>query len=121
VILVVYGGLGILYAPLLAGGAAWTFLGVGVSLATIPAVLSVATGIGLLRLHGWARLAAGLLAAYGLVFVDMPALIATASNGAWTGFDWLGAVGNLCLGIVGNLVVLFAVLRRWPNEPAAAD
>ena len=35
VILVVYGGLGILYAPLLAGGAVWTFLGVGISTLTI--------------------------------------------------------------------------------------
>ena len=42
-----------------------------------------------------------------------PALMAAVANGVWSGIDWLG--------IVGNLVVLFAVLRRWPAEPVGAD
>jgi len=112
-ILVLFGGLGILYAPLLSGGAAWTFLGVGVSVMTITAVLNIATGIGILRLSGWARLAAGLLSAFWLVVICAPALMAAVANGVWSGIDWLG--------IAGNLVVLFAVLRRWPTEPVGAD
>lgn len=76
------------------------------------AVLHVAAGIGLLRLYGWARLAASILSACGLLFVHTPALMAAMSNGAWSGIDWLG--------IVGTFVVLFAVLRRWPAAPAAA-
>ena len=113
VILLVYGGLGILYAPLLTGAAVWTFLGVGISTLTILAVLNVVTGIGLFRLDGWARLAAGVLSAVGLVFLHAPALMAAVANGVWSGIDWLG--------IAGTLVVLFAVLRRWPTEPVGAD
>ena len=109
VILLVYGGLGILYAPLLAGGAVWTFLGAGISMLTILAVLNVVTGIGLLRLDGWARLAAGVLSAVGLVILHAPALMAAVANGDSSGIDWLG--------IVGTLIVLFAVLRRWPADP----
>jgi hypothetical protein len=110
-ILVVYGGLGVVYGPLLAGGAVWTFLGWPVSAQTILAVLSIATGIGLLRLYSWARPVAVLVAAFGLVFVHAPALLGAAANGAWYAIDWLG--------LAGNVVVLFAVLRRWPVEPAA--
>ena len=113
VILAVSGGLGIIYAPFLAGGAVWRFLGFGVSSHTIVGVLSIATGIGVLRLYGWARIAAVFLAAYGLLFLHLPALAAAVTNGAWYAIDWLG--------IVGNLVVLFAVLRRWPAAPAGAD
>ncbi len=113
VILVVFGVLGILYAPFLTGGAVWTFLGMGISTLTILAVLNIATGIGLLRLDGWARLAAGLLSAFGLLFMHAPALIVAVANGVWSGIDWLG--------IVGSLVVLFVVLRRWPAEPVRAD
>lgn len=113
VILVVYDGLlGIVYAPILTGGAWWTFLSVGISALTIVAVLSLATGIGLLRLHGWARSAAVLLSAFGLLSMHVPALAAAVANGAWGGIDWLG--------IVGTLVVLFAVLRRWPAETVGA-
>ncbi len=112
-ILVVHGGLGILYAPFLAGGALWTFLGVGISALTILALLNIATGIGLLRLGGWARLAAGLLSAFWLSFMHAPALVAAVANGVWSAFDWLG--------VVGYLVVLFAVLRRGPAEPAGTD
>ncbi len=79
VILVVYGGLGIVYAPFLVGGAVWTFLGVGISSLTIHA----------------------------------PTLVAAVASAAWGGIDWLG--------IAGSLVVLFAVLRRWPAEPVGAD
>ena len=64
------------------------------------------TGIGLLRLDGWARLAAILVSTYGLLFMHAPALMAAVVNGAWSGIDWLG--------ILGNLVVMFAVLRPWP-------
>ena len=99
--------------PFLTGGAVWTFLGVGISSLTILAVLNIVTGIGLLRLYAWARLAAGLLSAFGLLFVHAPALMAAVANGDWSGIDWLG--------IVGSLVVLFAVLRRWPAEPVGAD
>jgi hypothetical protein len=108
VILIVYGGLGILYAPFLAGGAVWTFLGVGISALTVLAVLNLATGIGLYRLHGWARIAAGVLSAVGLLVIHAPALAAGATSGAWDGIDWMG--------MVGSLVVLFAVLRRWPPK-----
>lgn len=113
VILLVYGGLSILYAPLLTGGPVWTFLGVGISTLTILGVLNVVTGIGLFRLDGWARLAAGVLSAVGLVFLHTPTLMAAVAHGVWSGIDWLG--------IVGTLVVLFAVLRRWPAEPVGAD
>jgi hypothetical protein len=113
VILVGFGALGILYAPLLATGAVWTFLGVGISTMTILAVLNIVTGIGLYRLHGWARLAAGLLSAVGLLFIHAPALGAAVGTGDWSGIDWLG--------IVGSLVVLFAVLWRWPAKPAGVD
>ena len=113
VILVVYGGLGILYVPLLTGGAVWTYLGVGISTLTILAVLNIVTGVGLYRLHAWARLAAGLLSAFGLLFLHGPELVAAVTNGAWSGIDWLG--------IVGTLIVLFAVLQRWPAEPVGAD
>jgi hypothetical protein len=82
VILVVYGGLGIVYAPLL-GGAGWTFLGAGISTVTILGVLNVATGIGLLRVHGWARITAALLSGGWLLLVHAPALLAGAANGAW--------------------------------------
>jgi hypothetical protein len=112
VILVVYGALGIVYAPLLAGGAVWRFLGVGISTYTIVGVLDIGAGIGLLRLYGWARGAAILLTAYGLLFVDAPALPAAAGTGSWFAIDWPG--------LVGAVVVLFAVLRRWPSEPAGA-
>lgn len=112
-ILVVYGSLGIVYAPFLAGGAVWTFLGVGISTLTILALLNLVTGIGLYRLDGWARIAAVLVSASGLLFLHAPALSAAMANGAWTGIDWLG--------VVGGLVVLFAVLRRWPAKPAGAN
>ena len=112
-ILVVYGGLGTLYGPFLAGGALWTFLGVGISALTVFSALNIATGAGLLRLDGWARPAAGLLSAFALVLMHAPALAAARATGVWSGIDWLG--------IVGNIVVLFAVLRRWPAEPVGAD
>jgi hypothetical protein len=112
VILVVYDGLlGIVYAPILTGDAWWTFLSVGISALTIVAVLNIATGIGLLRLHGWARWAAVLLSGFGLALKLEPAFSAGVEDGAWF-VDWLG--------IVGSLVVLFAVLRRWPAEQAGA-
>ena len=113
VILVVYGAMGIVYAPVPGGLPVWTFLGAGISALTILGVLNIVTGIGLLRLAGWARLAAGLLSIFGLLFMHAPAVVAAVANGVWSGIDWLG--------IVGSLVVLFAVLRRWPAEPVGAD
>ncbi len=113
VVLVVSGGMGIVYAPFLTGGAVWRFLGFGISSHTIVGVLSIATGIGVHRLYGWARIAAVLLSAYGLLFLHLSALAAAIANGAWYAIDWLG--------IVGTVVVLFAVLRRWPPAPAGAD
>ncbi len=106
--LLVQGALGILYAPVLTGGDLGPFLGVGIVIVGVG-VADIAAGIGLLRLHGWARLAAGALAAVSLVFMYAPALAASVSQGAYLGFDWLG--------IVGFLVVLFAVARRWPADP----
>ena len=106
-ILLVEGGLGILYGPSPVGGDLGSYLGVGIVIAGIG-VLNIAAGIGLLGLHGWARLAAGVLAAASLVFMYAPALAASASHGVWFGFDWLG--------IVGFCVVLFAVVRRWPAD-----
>lgn len=112
-VMVVSGALGIVYAPFLAGGAAWRFLGLGISTYTIVGVLHIATGIGLLRPSSWARPAAILLAAYVLLFVHAPALIAAAGSGSWFAVDWLG--------FLGALVVLLAVLRHWPSSPAEAD
>jgi hypothetical protein len=111
--MVVSGALGIVYAPLLAGAAVWRFLGLGISSYTIVGVLHIATGIGMLRLYSWARPAAILLSAYGVLFVHAPALIAAAGSGSWFAVDWLG--------FLGALVVLFAVLRHWPSTPAGAD
>ncbi len=112
VILVVYGGLGILYLPFLMGGSPWPIHPAEVLVVSFL-VLHVAAGIGLTRLHGWARLAAGALSSFELLFVYAPALVAAGANGVWLGLDWLG--------VVGYLVVLFAVLRRWPAEPVGAD
>ncbi len=76
-------------------------------------MLNVAAGIGLLRQRGWARPVAGALSSFVLLFMYAPALTAAVANGVWLGFDWLG--------VLGYLVVLFAVLRRWPAEPVGAD
>ena len=38
-----------------------------------------------------------------------PALMSVVASGTWSGLDLPG--------VVGYLVVLFAVLRRWPAEP----
>ena len=76
-------------------------------------MLNIVTGIGLLRLERGPDSPRALLSAVGLVFLHAPALVAAVANGGWSGIDWLG--------IVGTLVVLFAVLRRWPAEPVGAD
>ncbi len=107
VILLLEGGLGITYVPTLAGGDLGPFLGVGIMIVGL-AVLSIAAGIGLLRLQGWARLAAGLLASFALVFMYAPALVFAVSHGDGLRFDWLG--------VVAYLAVLFAVVRRWPAD-----
>lgn len=72
-------------------------------------MLNVAAGIGLLRLRGWARPVALALSSFVLLFM----YAAAVANGVWLGLDWPG--------VVGYLVVLFAVLRRWPAEPVGAD
>jgi hypothetical protein len=107
VVLLVEGGLGIMYVPTLVGGDLGSLQSVGILIVGL-AVLNIVSGSGLLRLHGWARLAAGALAAVSLVFLYAPALVVAVANGAWLSFDWLG--------IVGFLVVLFAVVRRWPAD-----
>ena len=107
VVLLVEGGLGILYLPSLVGGDLGPLQPVGMLIGGVSA-LSIAAGFGLLRLYGWARLAAGALAAIALVFMYAPALAVAVSHGAWLDFAWLG--------IVAYLVVLFAVVRRWPAE-----
>jgi hypothetical protein len=101
------GGLGILYVPNLIGGGLGPLQPVGVLIAGISA-LCFASGIGLLRRDGWARLAAAAVATVSLVFLYAPALVVAVAHGVWLGFDWLG--------IAGFLVVLFAVVRRWPAE-----
>ena len=66
-------------------------------------MLNIAAGIGLLRLRGWARPVALALSSFVLLFMYAP------------GVD--GGGGERCLarlhwpGVVGYLVVLFAVLR----------
>lgn len=108
VILLVEGGFGILYVPNLVGGDLGPLQPVGILIGGVSA-LSIAAGIGLLRLDGWARLAAGALAGIALVFMYAPALVVAVSHGAWLDFAWLG--------IVVHVVVLFAVVRRWPVGP----
>ena len=105
VILLLEGGLGILYVPTLVGGDPGSFFAVGIVIVGI-ALMNIVSGLGLLRVHGWARFAAGALAAISLVFMYAPALVVSVGHGAWLSFDWLG--------IVGFFVVLFAVVRRWP-------
>lgn len=106
VILVVEGGLGIAYAPSLMGGG---LMPISPALIVLSlAVLNIAAGIGILRLRGWARLVAGALASFVLLFMYAPALMAAVANGVWLGFDWLG--------VIAYLVVLFAVLRCWPAK-----
>ena len=107
VILVAEGGLAMAYVPSLMGSGL---------VPTTPAlfvlslaVLNIAAGIGLLLLRRWARLVAGALSSLVLLFMYAPALIAAVTNGVWLGFDWPG--------VVAYLVVLFAVLRRWPAAP----
>jgi hypothetical protein len=107
VVLVVEGALGILYVPYLVGGDLGRLQPVGFLVAGLSA-LTFAAGIGLLRLYDWARIAAGALAFVSLAFMYAPALVVAVEHGVWLGFDWVG--------IVGFLVVLFAVVRRWPAE-----
>ena len=102
----------ILYLPALAASSMGPHPTVAIPVGGL-AVLNVAAGIGLLRLDGWARPVAGALSSFVLLFMYAPALTAAVANGVWLGFDWLG--------VVGYLVVLFAVLRRWPAEPVGAD
>ena len=104
-ILIVEGGLAMLYAPIFTGSSLWppsallmVVLGLG--------VLNVTAGVGLLRLSHWARPTAGVLAAGILLFLYAPAFIVALSRGVGLGFDWLG--------IVGYVVVLVAVVRHWP-------
>jgi hypothetical protein len=108
VILLLEGGLGIAYAPNLIGGDLGSFFTVGIVIVSI-AVASIAAGIGLLRLYGWARLGAGALAAILLVLMYAPALVVSMGHGAWLSFDMIW--------IVGFLVVLYAVIWRWPADP----
>ncbi len=111
-VLLVEGVLGILYLPNLIGGDLRSSLGVGI-LVTGIAALNLVASIGLLRRRAWARLAAGAVAALSLVFMYAPALVVAAAHGVWLGFDWPG--------IVGYLVVLFAVMRRWPPKPRSIE
>lgn len=107
VVLMVEGGPGLLYVPNLVGGDLGRLQPVGFLVGGVSA-LSIAAGVGVLRLYGWARLAAGALAFVSLVFMYAPALVVAVEHGVWLGFDWPG--------VVGYLVVLFAVVRRWPAE-----
>jgi hypothetical protein len=107
VILVAEGGLAMAYVPGLMGGGLMPITPALIVLSL--AVLNIAAGIGLLLLRRWARLAAVALSSLVLLFMYAPALTAAVTNGVWSGFDWPG--------VVAYLVVLFAVLRRWPAEP----
>jgi hypothetical protein len=79
-------------------------LGIGLGLS----ILSIATGVGLLRGLGWARIAAAALAGLEL-FLAGSTLIGLASGGEPS---WLGLVTGLAE-VVACLIVLFAVTRRW--------
>jgi hypothetical protein len=105
VVMLLEGGLGILYVPNLMGGDLRQLQSVILLIGGVSA-LCFAAGVGLLRLDGWARFAAGGLAAVSLLFMYAPALVVAMEHGVWLGFDWLG--------IVGFLLVLFAVVRHWP-------
>jgi len=107
VILLVHGGLGITYAPVLTDGGLGPLQPVVVLIVGVS-VLTIAAGFGLLRLHGWARLLAGVLAAVSLAFMYAPALLTAVAHGGWLDIAWLG--------VVAWLVVLFAVVRRWPAD-----
>jgi hypothetical protein len=110
VILVAEGSLAILYLPGLMASSMWPLPTVAIPIGAL-AVLNVAAG--LLRLRRWARSVALAVSSFVLLFMYAPALTAAVANGVWLGFDWPG--------VVGYLVVLFAVLRRWPAEPVGAD
>jgi hypothetical protein len=111
VLLVVQGALGIVYAPGLAGGGS-VQVTPAVMLVWAFAAANVAAGLGLLRFHAWARIAAGAIAAVSLLLMEVPALVAAAERGAWPSVDGLG------LALATHLVVLFAVVRRWPRGSA---
>src|ERR1035437_5789619 len=72
VVLMVEGGLGILYVPNLMGGVLGPLQPVGLLIGGVSA-LCFAAGVGLLRLYDWARIAAGALAFVSLVFMYAPA------------------------------------------------
>lgn len=108
VLLVVQGVLGFVYAPMLAGGGSIE-ISPTVLLVWALAAANTATGLGLLRLQAWARVAAGTIAAGSLLLVDVPGLLSAAERGAALTAD--------VLGLLTSLIVLFAVLRRWPGDP----
>jgi hypothetical protein len=110
-ILVAYGLLVIPDLPALAAGSAGQIPTAAILIGGLAA-LHVAAGIGLLRRSGWARLVAGAVSSFALVFMYAPATAVAVANGVWPGIQLAG--------IVGYLVVLFAILRRWPTEPAGA-
>lgn len=104
-LLIANGIVGILYGPVLTGSTP-VFLGLGFTVLTIVGVAAIVVGVGLLRVDAWARGVAALVAALGLAFVQAPGLMALMADGDASSVDWPG--------LVANLVVLFAVLRRWP-------
>ena len=97
-ILIVGGVLELAYAPILSGDR----LPANALLILIAShsVVCIATGIGLLRLRDWARFAAGALASLAVLFGASAIVRTTIDVLPW-------------IALVANLVVLFAVARRW--------
>jgi hypothetical protein len=108
VILVVEGGLGLASAPSLIGDGSGPITATFIVLMSFAATFLVA-GLGLFRMSGWARLVAGVLSVFSLAFTYAPELISSVANGVRPSLSWLG-------GLAGCLVILFAVVRRWPRE-----
>jgi uncharacterized membrane protein YhaH (DUF805 family) len=70
-------------------------------------VMSMAAGIGLLRLRDWARYAAAGLSCFSL-FLYATSVVPALLRGEWSPADWAG--------LLAGLFVLFAVVRRWPGH-----
>lgn len=102
-ILIIEGVVAIAYLPMMGDGRLFAY-------AAGIAIANIATGIGLLRLSGWARLVAAVLAAIW-TFVDVTSLLGTILAAPASGVT-LNPFAPVEL--ILSLVVLFAVMRRWP-------
>lgn len=100
-VLIVQGGLGLAYLPILGGGDLHPL----VLLVLSASVLGLAAGVGLLGLRRWARYAAGATACYSL-FWFATTIGDAVTRASWSAFD--------VMSLAANLFVLFVILRRWP-------